>query len=53
MLQELNLHIRRNDVDLLRGFDRRWQDAAQHINFCVQIDRWQINNARHLIHQLP
>ena len=36
MLQELNLHIHGDDVEWLQKFDQRWQDAAQHINFCVQ-----------------
>ena len=50
MPQELNLHMHKDDAEWLRKFDQRWHDAVQHINFCVQVYRWQINNGRHFIH---
>ena len=53
MLQELNLYIHRNDPEWLAGFECRWQEAVQHIEFCAHVYRWQLNNGRHFIHEHP
>ena len=53
MLQELNLHIHREDKEWLRKFEQRWHDAVQHIQFCIQIYRLQLNEGRHFVHEHP
>ena len=52
-LQELNLHVHKGDEEWLREFDRKWEQAAQHIDFCVRIYRLQLNEGRHFIHEHP
>ena len=53
MLQELNLYINRDNKDWLERFKGRWDDAVQHIDFCVHIYKWQLDNGRHFIHEHP
>ena len=53
MLQELNLHLHKDDAPWMAEFDRKWRFAVQHIEFCAQIYRLQMNEGRHFIHEHP
>ena len=43
MLQELNLHLHRDDEQWMAEFDRKWKLAVQHVEFCAQVYRLQMN----------
>ena len=52
-LQQLNLHIHRNDPAWLRNFEEQKAKARGHIDFCIMLYRYQLKMGRHFVHEHP
>ena len=52
-LQELNKYVHRDNPEWLARFEEEKRKASRHIEFCIQLYRYQLRQGRHFIHEHP
>ena len=52
-LQNLNLHMHKDDPEWMNKFNEETKKAEEHVNFCVTLYRYQLSHGRHFLHEHP
>ena len=52
-LQQLNLHLHRDDPVWLERFESEKLKAIGHIDFCMLLYKYQLKHGRHFVHEHP
>ena len=53
VIQNLNLHKFKDDENWMKAFEEKKRQAVEHVRFCMQLYKMQMQNGRYFLHEHP